>query len=99
MWNIFRAQYGRRFDERDIGKLIERVLFMIGGTQNRRGIRKLILCYFGVKIPHTEIRQDMACAHAVVTDRRKRVYDALDQIGNLSIGAMEVFMKEKKLVA
>lgn len=94
------AQYGRRFSEADIGILIERVLFMLGGgTFNRRGVRKLVLCYFGNQIGHREIRGELQCSNNAVPSIRGKVYDALDRIGGRAIAEVDNLLKSRKLVA
>lgn len=94
------AQYGRRFSEADISILIERVLFMLGGgTFNRRAIRKIVLCYFGHDIKHKELMEELGCSKNTATDRRNKVYDALDRIGSRAIAEVDDLLKSRRLVA
>jgi hypothetical protein len=94
------ARYGREFDEQHIGRLIERVLMMLGtGAHNRRAIRKLVLCYFDVRIARDEIRGEMGCRNDALTKIRAKVYDALDQVNNRAMSEIENLLKDRCLVA
>ena len=95
------ARHGRRFEEQDIGRLIERVMFMLGGgTFNRRAVRKLVLCYFGCKINRAEIRAEAGvCDNNLITEYRRKIYDALDAIGDRAIAEVENMLKRASVVA
>jgi hypothetical protein len=73
----------------DVTALMNSIFAALGtGIHGRRGAYKLLLCYFGANIGYRAIRYDLKCRDAVVIEIRRKVYDALDRIGNRAMGEM-----------
>ena len=77
------ARFGGMTKPEDVAAMLNRVFVELGtGIHGRRGAYKLLLCYFGANIGYRASRYDLKCRDAVVTEIRKKVYDALDVIGH-----------------
>ena len=95
-----RAMYGRRFDGESLGKLTDLVFHSLGSDARRmRGVRCLILTYFGVKITHHDIREAFQCGNRKIAGMKERVYDVLDQINDRAHMELNIILKDKKLVS
>jgi hypothetical protein len=48
-----------------------------------------MLCYFGANIGYRAIRYDLKCRDETVVEIRRKVYDALDGVGNRAMAEIE----------
>lgn len=97
---FIKAMYGRNFDDQTMSKLLDIVMFALGSGFHRvRGVRCLILTYFGVKISHQDIREAFQCGNSKVSGMKEKVYDVLDQMNDRAHAELNLILRDKKLVA
>ena len=95
-----KAMYGRRFDGESLGKLTDLVFHSLGSDARRmRGVRCLILTYFGVKITHHDIREAFQCGNSKTAGMKEMVYDVLDEINDRCHAELNLILRDKKLVS
>ena len=71
----------RKLDDEAISALVAAIMPTLPtGLHNRRGIQKLVRCYFGQQITLVSIRTDFRCKDAQVLEYRARVREFLGEI-------------------
>src|SRR6476620_2580398 len=93
------ARFGGMTKPEEVTAMMNRIFAALGtGTHGRHGAYKLMLCYFGANIGYRAIRYDLKCRDAVVIEIRRKVYDALDVIGEGAIEQLSADFERQTLI-
>lgn len=97
---IIAAEFGYQRNDKQMENLMMRVISAMGsGAHRRRGIRDIVLIYFGENIGIRKIREDLGCNTNNVRRYKTTVFDALDKIRSRAIGDLHCKFTEKGLIS
>lgn len=96
---LIRAEFGYEREDKDIQTLMIRIIGLLGESVNRRrGVRDIVLSYWGEKISQRTIRDHLKCSSNDVYKYKVRICGYLDSTRARSLAILHERFVKKGLI-